>query len=121
MSLEKAKLMLNKGEILEASKLLLDMVEKDPKSSSAWLLLCGIATRTQNWELGVKSFSGLAKLRPSSHLASSGLVQSLYNSDRHVDTLKEIKRFKSVADINLENDRDVMVEHQKIADVINSK
>ena len=106
--------MLTAGQIEEGTDLLLNKVEAEPQNKSAWLLLCGVASRTQNWNLGLKSFGALVKLRPSSGLASSGLVQSFCENKRFTEALEEIERFKKVADVANDNDKSVLAEFDAI-------
>lgn len=117
-TLEQAKKLLESGDIDQARKLLLGMTRSTPDDISIWILLCGISTRTQDWELGVISFGRLAKLCPASSLATSGLVQSYVNLDRHKEAIYEIERFKSVLDPSSDEARIVMKEHNRIEELI---
>jgi tetratricopeptide (TPR) repeat protein len=119
MTLEKAKSILESGDIEQATELLLTIIQADDSNVGAWLLLCGISTRTQNWPLGVKSFGQLVRLRSTDCLASSGLVQSYYKLGEYEKSLDEIDRFKNAADKSKENVQLVMEEHKKVADKIN--
>lgn len=120
-TVEQAKKLLESDDIEQAKKLLLDIAKSTPDDASVWMLLCGISTRTQDWELGVISFDRLVKLRPASSLATSGLVQSYMNLDRHKEALNEIERFKSTADLNSEEARIVMDEHKRVENMIAKK
>lgn len=114
-AIEQAKKLLEENEIEEARRLLLDIAGSAPDTASAWLLLSGIATRTGDWDLGVKSFGELVRLRPASSLASSGLVQSYANLGRKDEALSEIRRFKSAADPTNDEARTVIDEHDQVA------
>ena len=116
--IEQAKKLLESGNIQQGRQLLLDMATAEPENASVWLLLSGIATRKKDWELGVISFSHLVALRPSSGLASSGLVQSYMYLGRYEDVLDEIERFRSTADVGREEVQIVMEEHMGIVELI---
>lgn len=118
MTLQKAKALLESGNLEEAREHLLQAARNDMHNPSIWLLLSGIASRTNDWELGLKSFKRLSAIRPSSRLASSGLVQCMYNLGLYEDAIVEIDRFRGVADKADENDQSVMNEHQAIRDRI---
>lgn len=120
-SIEQAKNLLEAGNIKQGRMLLEDITNFDPDNVSAWLLLCGISTRTQDWELGAHCFKHLTHLRPSSSLASSGLVQSYMNLNRCNEVLEEIKRFQAVANLDNEEVRIVMKEHQRVMELITRK
>jgi len=120
-TVEQAKKLLESGDIDQARKLLLDMAKSAPDDVSVWMLLCGIATRTQDWELGVISFGRLVKLRPASSLATSGLVQSYVNLDRHEEAIDEIERFKTAADLDSEEARIVIDEHKCVEELIEKR
>jgi len=118
-TIEEAKNLLEQGDIQQGRQILLGITKAEPDNSSAWLLLCGISTRTQDWELGILSFRNLVNLRPRSALASSGLVQSLMESNRPKEALKEIQRFRSIADSESEEVQIVLQEHRGIEEKIN--
>jgi len=117
-TIEQAKKLLESSDIEQAKKLLLDMAESTPDDVSVWILLCGIATRTQDWELGAISFGRLVKLRPASSLATSGLVQSYVNLDRHEEAMGEIERFRLASDLDSEEAQIVMDEHKRVEELI---
>lgn len=115
MNIDKAKSLLESGDIEQAQKLLLEITNNDKNNYSGWMLLCGIASRTENWQLGAKSFGQAVKLKPSNCLVSSGLVQSFLKLDQKKDALMEIERFKLIADNDAEDVKSVLKEFEKIS------
>ncbi len=113
-TLEKAKELLEAGNTDQARDLLIQVAEDEPNSPSAWLLLCGIASRNSDWELGAHSFGNLSRIRPSSPLASSGLVQSYIGLGRNSDALKEIERFRAALNPDDEDVQGVLDEYARI-------
>ncbi len=115
MTIEKAKDLLEKGDVEQGKEILLNIARGNPTDVRAWLLLCGISTRTSNWTLGLESFEQLVKLRPSSSLATSGLVQCYLNSGKYSEALSEIERFKNISKPENDEVQTVLDEHKKIA------
>lgn len=118
MTIEKAKELLMLGEVDKAERILLNLARSDKNNVSAWLLLCGISMRKKNWTLGVESFEYLVALRPTNPLASSGLVQSYFNTGQYEEALKEITRFSESGNFESEDAKIVLNEHQKTANAI---
>lgn len=114
MSIERAKKYLESNETELAKKLLLEIIESDKKNISAILLLCGISTRTQDWNLGSDIFRTLSQIRPKDSLASSGLVQSLFNLSKFDEAIDEMNRFREATDNSTEENKIVLKEYEKI-------
>jgi len=121
MNIEVAKALLEKGDVDGATKLLLDVAHQNPSDVNVWLLLGAVSTRTSNWILGEQSFSKLVQLKPSSPLASSGLVQSYYELGKYDDALSEINRFRSELDFDNPDARVVLAEQDKMVEKIKSR
>lgn len=118
MDLEDIKAALEAGKIDEARDCLLAIVESDPNETRAWLLLAGVAVRSEDWQLGARTFDALVALRPADCLAPSGLVECLVKLGRNSEALAEIDRFASWADDRKSNDRIVLDEQKAIAEGI---
>lgn len=120
MTIEEIKELLEAGEIGKARALLIGRVQDDPDDHRAWLLLAGIATRSEDWTLGESAFTALVRLRPLDGLASSGMVQSLVKQGRHPEALDEIERFRRVADRSKASSDAVLQEHQATLEQLKS-
>lgn len=114
MTIKKAKRLLELGDIESARQHLLQLADDHQDDASIWLLLSGIASRTEDWELGRISFGKLVEIRPSSGLASSGLVQCLYKLRRYDEAINEIDRFAGIANRHDETDCAVLEEHNNV-------
>jgi tetratricopeptide (TPR) repeat protein len=86
------------GQLESAKKILLALTETDPQSIrilAALGLVC--------WELGyleeaVRVFTRAIELAPTSEGMSKGLFHCLWNLERKVEALEEIKRFQTISD-----------------------
>lgn len=121
MNLNEIKKMLESGDIDAARFHLIDIVKADRNQPRAWLLLSGIAMRTDDWNLGVQAFRALVELRPNDSLSSSGLVQSLFKLERYTEVMDEINRFDAVADRENAADCAVLLEHNEIVKEIRAR
>jgi len=113
---------LESNDIKSGKDLLLKVVETNPSNVSAWKVLCGIAIRTSDWDLGILSFKQLAELIPNSCLASSGLVKCYMENGESQKAIDEINRFK--LNSNFTDDEEtkiVLEEHHNIAQSIKMK
>jgi predicted Zn-dependent protease len=113
MEIEVIKELLESGQADNARAFLLDLVEENPEDHRAWLLLAGIANRSEDWALGRKVFSALVRLRPSDGLASSGFVRSNLEQGCHQEAIDEIERFRFAADRSKPSSDAVLKEHAK--------
>ena len=121
MTLENAKSLLENGEFEQARKVLIEITNSEQDNVAAWLLLCGLSVKTEDWVLGLQSFSNLCRCRPNSAIASSGLVQSYFNLAMYDDALHEMERFELACDGNNEEHRSVLEEYQHVRDKISVK
>lgn len=112
MEIEDANRMLEGGDMDAARSCLLALASDQPRDARVWLLLAGIATRSEDWLLAKRAFMKLVDLRPADGLASSGLVHCLVREENYSDAIVEIDRFISVADPSKEGDRATINEHQ---------
>ena len=114
MSIDEIKGLLEAGEIDRARAMLVELTDSAPGEARAWLLLAGIATRSQDWVLGETAFTALTRLRPSDALASSGLVASLVELHHYDRAREEIARFGRAADRSKASSDAVLQEHQEV-------
>ncbi|MGO1070270.1 tetratricopeptide repeat protein [Lysobacter sp. CA199] len=120
MDIPEIKSLLEAGAIDTARARLLELVEFDPQEVRAWLLLSGLAFRTDDWPLAEKAAAALVELRPSDGLASSALVSCLVNAGRYPHAEKEIVRFNAIADGSGPNHQVVLQEHRATLERIRS-
>lgn len=114
MTIDKAKSYLSNGEVAAAREHLLGLVDDGLGSNEIWLLVAGIAIRSEDWALGLRAFSELVRLRPRSALASSGLAKCLSELSMRREVLDEIDRFSRVADVEQACDIAVLEEHESL-------
>ena len=111
---EKAIRLLEEGNLDEAKALLDTWCEREPENWTAWILLSGIASRTDDFSLGIRSFKNMIRIWPSSALASSGYFGCLVHADEQEFAQKEMIRFKAAADLGDEMSRDVLTEQTEV-------
>ena len=109
-SIELAKQLLVEDKIEAATSVLKSLVKSEPTNEKAWIILCGISSRTSNWKLGSESFLRLTELRPKDALASSGLVQCLIELGEIEKAHTEISRFREAADVKASGVEEVLAE-----------
>lgn len=112
---------LEEGRVEEATSDLNAIVDVEPGNLKAWTLLSAISMRTDNWELGAKSFSSWAKLNPSSSIAWSGLVRCLLELKQQDSALEKIREFKSLCDPNNSSHAIVIEEFSDIEHRLNAE
>ena len=83
----------DKKEESKAQAVLLEILKQDPHCSSALFMLGGSYFCEQNFDQAVIVFEQLVLMYPADGKASTGLYNALWQSDRVVDAMQEIKRF----------------------------
>jgi len=111
---EKVIRLLEDGNLDEAKALLDTWCEREPENWTPWILLSGIASRTDDFSLGLRSFKNLIRIRPSSAIASSGYFSCLVHADEKEFAQKEMIRFKAAANVENEMSRDVLKEQAEV-------
>jgi tetratricopeptide (TPR) repeat protein len=85
------------GQFESARKIYLDLAEKDPQSIR---ILAGLGLTCMEMEAldeAVSVFKRAVELAPALESVSKGLFHSLWNFERRVEALEEIKRFQSIS------------------------
>lgn len=113
MDLQDVKSLLESGNIDGARESLLKIVSGRPKDARPWLLLSGIAIRSEDWVLGIFSFGELVELRPQDHFSSSGLVHCLFEEKRYEEAISEIDRFLGNLPQTDAGDHPALIEHKE--------
>jgi tetratricopeptide (TPR) repeat protein len=86
------------GQFESAKKLLLDLAEKDPKSTAVLAILGHVCLDMGDLDGAVSIFKRAVELSPTLEGVSLGLFHSLWKLEKHVEALEEVKRFQSISD-----------------------
>jgi tetratricopeptide (TPR) repeat protein len=86
------------GQFESARKIYLDLSEKDPQSTR---ILAGLGLACMGMRAldeAVSVFKRAVELSPALEGVSKGLFHSLWNLERRVEALEELKRFQTISD-----------------------
>lgn len=86
------------GQLDESKRILLELVEQDPKDSATALVLAGVLFSMENFCEAHKLFREIVDSQPRSDLASRGLFHSLWKLGEYNMAFDEMKRFLLIAD-----------------------
>ena len=73
-------------------------IVSDANNWTPWVLLSGIALKTNDFELGERAFKKMVSLRPDSSIASSGYFECLFQLGDLEAAENEMIRFASNSD-----------------------
>ncbi|MBA0225839.1 tetratricopeptide repeat protein [Stenotrophomonas maltophilia] len=121
MDIRSAKLLLESGDLDGARKQLLEIVERDPSSERAWLLLVGLGFRTNDANLSLQALRQLEKTRPRDAFVVSGLVDCLIQLERYGEAKEVIRAFSDAAVPGIPAHDTVLQEHRRALQFINDR
>jgi Tfp pilus assembly protein PilF len=121
MGIKRAKILMEAGDVDGARQELLELVDIDPSSEGAWLLLVGIGYRTNDATLSLRAFRELKKTRSRDAYVASGLVDCLIQLERYEEAKQEIQRFSEVAEPGLPVHDTVLEEHRRALEFIRGR
>lgn len=86
------------GQFECAKKILLDLQEKDPKSTAILAILGDVYRDMRLLEEAVSAFKRATQLSPTLEAVSLGLFFCLWQLGKREEALEEVKRFQSLSD-----------------------
>ena len=86
------------GDMIAAKDVLISLVELDPESTAAVLILGDVYQSLNRREDAIDAFRQAIELSPMLEAASLALFHCLWESGKRDEAMEELKRFQSISD-----------------------
>ena len=116
--LQQAKTLSSEAKEAEAQKILLEVLREEPHHLAALFMIGGSYFCTEKFAEAAIIFEQIVLMQPGDSNASTGLFNALWQQNKPVEALEEIKRFLETADRILE--RETVSSYLKIVDTLSA-